>query len=183
MYSLTQLNQIVKNAIANGLLDDVDVNIKKVVAEEGLFSGKLTAGELLENQPEYTFNKPDNLELIYVSASKTGNKLSIVIFGSYTPTSNYPSGIYAGSLSNIPSTVGAKLIPYQLGSEYFLDNKRISFFANNNSAIEGYADCQKTDNTNIRFALRLPSGMVVGTKYLFRYECTFLLSANLAPQE
>lgn len=142
------------------------------------FTGAITAPTITEIMSGYSVEgMGTGWTPVYVGAVKTGNKLTLVICGQVTPTSQT-----ALSLGNfkIPADVGAKLIPYQLGAELFLDNKAIHLFSTNTNAVQILADCQKTSNTTIRFALRFNQNVSIGTTYLFRYEITFLLSDNLA---
>lgn len=142
------------------------------------FTGAVTAPTITEIMSGYSVEgMGTGWTPVYVGAVKTGNKLTLVICGQVTPTSQ--TALSLGSFK-IPADVGAKLIPYQLGAELFLDNKAIHLFSTNTNAVQILADCQKTSSTTIRFALRFNQNVSIGTTYLFRYEITFLLSDNLA---
>ena len=173
MYSQSQINQIVKNAIANGLLDNVDVNAKS-----------LSADSIIENMSGYSMSvDSDHVEMLYAGIVKNGNKLTLTMFGGYT----YETGDIAFKVATItvPNDIWLKLVPYtQAGENRMIDQRTISIFADRQYAKTLITDMQRVTNNQLIFNFLSVNnaGLTNGVKYLFRFEATFLLSENLAPQ-
>ena len=121
---------------------------------------------------------------IYVGVCKNGNKITFVIFGTITKLNAdiTPDNAQAYFGFNIPSSVGAKLYPFEVGGgNAYLDLKDIKFVAK-----EDYE--KKTVNIDFVKANNSQVGAYVSCYYLtankeyyFRLEETFLLSDNLIP--
>ena len=171
MYSQSQINQIVKNAIANGLLDDVDVNAKS-----------LSADSIIENMSGYSFSVTEEAgwtkDIAYAGVVKNGNKLTMVISGNYTRTSDSASSYPELGTFTIPSEIGAKIYPISLD---FIDFRILEVFVSLGDSTPVRAFAEKVDGTHIK--LSSYSATTLNKTYNYRYELTFLLSENLAPQE
>lgn len=161
-----------------GAIFQGDVSINGKLTANMVDGVKVTGNEIVEKMSGYSIeNISEHWTPTYVSAVKNGNKLTIVFCGNVVPPTK---GAISLCSFKIPQDVGAKLFPYQLGQEYFLDNKAIQLFSTNTSAVQILADCQKTSNTTIRFALRFNDNVIINQQYYFRYEITFLLSDSMA---
>ena len=201
MFSKNQVKEIVKESSSEVVeaLKGQDINVNgitsKGIANTGNIAttgdigatGKITGGEIVENMSGYSFTKSTNpnfaITYNYVGAVKNGNKLTLVISGiinfSAIPSSNLARiGAFV-----IPSSIGSKIFPYNIGSlNDVVDNKKVSF-ANTYSA---YVDLPsvmfKNSDTEVELRLyNMPADMV-NINYNFRYEVTFLLSENLASE-
>lgn len=157
----------------NGTLDATKVTGNEIVEKMNNLSYKIEY-----SQPTgYTYN------IKYYSAVKNGNKLTYVLFGSLTRTSE--DAINSINLGKIhyPSSVGTKLIPYSLAgsSENYLDNRKLNLFKSYSSFVEVPTLFQKESNlaSNL-IAYNVKTAIELNVEYLFRYEITFLLSDNLA---
>lgn len=161
-----------------GAIFQGDVSINGKLTANVVDGVKITGNEIVEKMNGYSVeNISEHWTPTYISAVKNGNKLTIVFCGNVIPPTK---GAISLCSFKIPQDVGVKLFPYKLGEEYFLDNKAIQLFNTNISAVQILADCQKTSNTTIRFALRFNDNVIINQQYYFRYEITFLLSDNMA---
>ena len=171
MYSLTQLNQIVKNAIANGLLDDVDVNAKS-----------LSADSIIENMSGYSFSLPEDSlwtkTIAYAGAVKNGNKLTLVVSGTLTKTSASASDYPGLGNFTLPPEIATKLFPIT-GS--FIDFRIIDMFVSLGDSATVRVWTEK--NNNVLSMSGYTANLEVDKTYSYRYELTFLLGDNLASQE
>ena len=146
------------------------------------FTGAITAPSIIEDMSGYVYNSAGTeaeVQLDYIGAVKNGNKLTFVLFGSITPTSS--SSSYSIASFTIPSQVGAKLIPATIGGiSNAIDFKKVQFIEETQNVVK---DCSvrfsKYSDTSYTVFLLANHGLTVGTKYIFRYEATFLLSDSL----
>lgn len=144
-------------------------------------AGNLTADSIIENMAGYSVSVEtgqQNWTPIYVGMVKTGNKLTIVVFGSFTYVSgghNAPTILYA----HIPSSVGDKLFPY---SGNVLHASKVDLLQGISVVKELPYTISKGSNTLLTFDFRSvnSSNLDNGETYLFRIETTFLLGDNLA---
>lgn len=150
-----------------------------------LNAGNITGDSIVENMTGFAFVKNPALTFdvtpIYVGACKNGNKLTLVIFGTYT----YASGDVSAKLGDftIPSSVGVKLYPYTSSTENkMLDQKQVAFYSSRNTHKDCNMEIVKYSNTDLEVTIinANDAGLTDGTTYTFRYEVTFLLSENLA---
>lgn len=150
------------------------------------FTGAISSPSITEINTGYTWTKVNNVTWsdVYVGICKTGNKLTIVVFGNYTYTAG--DSLFLMGRIYLPATVGAKLYPYTQGlSTDLLSRDVVELFddsENSPAPKEACFDLQKVADTQInlngrRFA---DAGLTAGKTYNFRFERTFLLSDNLA---
>lgn len=170
----------------SGVVDGATIRPANVFA-----TTKITANEIVENMSGYSFrtNTLSNvtLEYIYAGIVKNGNKLTSVVFAKITTASGYDKAYNKIGGFTIPEDVGAKLIPYTLGTfTTLLDFRKMTAFNSTGigaaSAIDTGCYITKTSNTTFDIHVNM-TDMVEGTSYLVRIEQTFLLSDNLIPQE
>ena len=195
----TIINQVVGEYIEDGALDEtINDAVLAYIAEHPIdptaitgldiapkdvsASGNITGASIIENMSGYSFTKASDIEwtAVYVSACKNGNKLSFIVFGSYTKASEDSRSPGLGSFT-IPTDVGSKLIPFSIagtGTDR-LDIRKISFFSTQYNSVDVPMRVTKVSNASIRFAISDNDLLTAGTTYLFRYEVTFLLSENL----
>lgn len=171
MYSEKQLKEMALSTIENA--SSINVN------------GKLSANEIVENMSGYSVsNISSKITATYVGVVKNGNKITFVIFGSFTKDGS--NAAFKMLEFNIPADIGVKLYPYQVGTEYtFLDNKTLSVVQSDDPYTYANMSCdiQKSNNTTLEVNARVITGLTTNKTYIFRYEATFLLSENLAPEE
>lgn len=145
-------------------------------------AGKLTADSIIENMSGYGFNPPSSAdytyEKVYVGVVKNGNKLTFVHAFNITPLVTLSGNITFGTFT-IPSSVGAKLHPTQIGVYNFLCAKRLHAFRNPSLAVEIGFSFEKADNTSFWTNIYGANALEVGVKYYVRIEETFLLSDSL----
>ena len=83
--------------------------------------GNFTANSIVENMSGYTFTKSAStsdfeLSYNYASVCKNGNKLTFAIFGNLKRLSEVILSSVNLGIFNIPSAIGEKLYPIQLGA-------------------------------------------------------------------
>lgn len=158
----------------------VDNNFAKLSGAS--FTGSITAPSIIEDMSGYTFTKQAGLDaesVIYAGVCKNGNKITFVIFGTYTkPSSDAPVNPSLGEFL-CPKEVANKLFPF---SSWYLDYTSIEYAS-------GASDTRITlpcavikEGRKVRFAAYGVHGpsLTAETAYVFRIEATFLLSENLA---
>lgn len=147
--------------------------------------GNFTANSIIENM-----GSDYGIELIaenkyfqtnYAGAVKNGNKLTLVLAGTFTRTTETPANI-APCYFLIPKNVGDKLFSNSLGA---LDNKQVLFMDSTTSGVSKFSRITKASSATPDIARLLVTfygvnSLTIGTPYEFRYEVTFLLSDNLA---
>ena len=215
MYSEQELTNVIKavfdQELEDGALDDkvadavddyltehpvdptaitgLDIAPKDVTA-----SGDITGASIIENMSGYSFNEPSasadySIDLTYAGIVKNGNKLTLVVAGSFTTINSlvYYSQVALGKFT-IPSAIGEKLYPFTQGS-LTTALSQVQVVLNNAAGTltdvkKGLAFILKESNTSIPVNLYpAESGLDANKTYNFRVEATFLLSENLAPQE
>ena len=140
---------------------------------------------IVELMSGYSFTKQASLnwQPVYVSVVKNANKVTFVVFGTYT----YATGDSAAQIGYfvIPSSLGEKLYPYTIGNiDKILDQRNVDFFKNDNIDSEAkLVKCETAKGSNtyitINFRRLAQAGLEDNSTYVFRYEVTFLLSDNL----
>ena len=144
--------------------------------------GNLTANSIIENMGSdyniqvYTTDK-GTITPIYASICKNGNKLTLVFNFKFTKAEG-KNGFCLVNTINMPSSVGAKLIPY--GDKY-LDMRSITA-----TLASGGTDNIKSIYSYIyKWTDRVMNGGIdttnldVGVEYFIRQEVTFLLGDSL----
>ena len=173
------------NEIVEGNLDIAhDLTVGGDIEGEG----KITANEIVEKMSGYSFvpitapaQTYPNLKVIYAGACKNGNKLTLVMFMSFTY--DIARFLDVGKFI-VPSDIYSKLYPYDLDSVAVLDVRSLDLITQRQSVpAKGYGEIFKAGNNEVVFSFATPSGLVASNTYIVRYEATFLLSENLAPQE
>ena len=167
----------INETIINGTA--VDINDKRLTQGTGEINPSAPIVELMDDytasfleETGYTY------EDVYVGAVKNGNKLTFVVACNITKTSSGASN-YASLIGfSIPSDIGAKLYPVQVGVYSFLSLSKINIFSNLTNSVETTTYFNKSNNTSIDLRF-LGNNLVVDTKYYYRYEATFLLSDDI----
>ena len=151
------------------------------------FTGAITAPSIIEDMSGYSFSPASattNLsqETIYAGVSKTGNKITFVIFQKITRTGDVGTN-YAGiGQFYIPQAILDRLYPSIIDGGSYLDNRILDLFSSLSSIVNAYAYVSK-QATYLSFNLFKSSQfseLTLNKDYFFRYEATFLLSDNLA---
>ena len=176
-----------------GNLFNGNVTLSGNLSVTGTISGNIpvltTAGDeisaqkpVVEVMAGYSFDIVNTLEWSaeYVGACKNGNKLSLVVFGTYT----YRTGDTTSNLGSfeIPASVAAKIYPYSIsGWDDVVNNSKLYIFYGLEQERQLYFSLRKQGNKLV-LAIRGPqdASLTDGNTYFFRYEATFLLSDNLA---
>lgn len=198
MYSENQIAEIVKKypqAVVKAL-EGQDISVEgitsKGIANTGNIantgdigaSGKITGGEIVENMTGYsaTEGAPSNmtLDITYAGAVKNGNKLTLTLFCSITPSSI--DSEYKSLISFfVPEAVSQKCIPYTLGSfTNVLDAKKVSGYYGLSDTSDINIVLRKSSGNPNEFVVQVrDSTLTANRTYLIRYEATFLLSDSL----
>lgn len=144
---------------------------------------KVTGNEIVENMSGYSFTMPttSGVEIIYASIVKNGNKLTMVIFGAITPTSNInvDTATELGTF-NLVDEVKSKIFWYQSGDlTYVTAEGQVPLTYSVANSINGqfYFRVNGQGNENVRVYNK--AQLNAGTTYHFRIEQTFLLSDNM----
>lgn len=164
-----------------------DEKVSAAQVEALLASGdveEIHADEIVENMTGYAWQDVDTrFSLIYCGVVKNGNKLTFAVFGKINGDDVAGSNnTYIGKF-NIPTSIGQSLIPTLVGSTNILDIKNVHLYSNiikSSKEISVYVE--KPNNNQlaiVQFGIT-DASLTAGTDYFFRYECTFLLSDNLA---
>lgn len=173
---------LVEHPIDPTAITGLDIAPKDVTA-----SGNITAPSIIEDMSGYSIsNVATDITLVYASAVKNGNKLTLVAFGSLNSAEKPATGFWRICNFNIPIAVGNKLTPYsQSGLNNILDKKIISLTTGVGVTNGVDASCiiQKSSATALPFILYDNANIQVSTNYVFRVEATFLLSENFVSQE
>ena len=142
----------------------------------------ITGDSIIENMTGYAFALDSNATnygfvINYAGVVKNGNKITFALAGTLTRNATTPPNVTLANFT-IPNSIGVNLIPNSLNS---LDNKNIALFDSYNSSISIPFRIRKPSNTRIDIDLYgVGTTPTLNTTYEFRYECTFLLSTNLA---
>lgn len=163
-----------------------DVGIGGDLEVTGDISGdKISGNEIIENMTGYAFGSSE-LDCIYAGVVKNGNKITFVIFGTYTHTDN--SAKTVGRFT-IPSDVGAKLYPYTAGelSNVLSQNELCMFEDSSLTSVAKKVKVEMLKVSNVRLDINIrnisSAGFTENSTYIFRYEQTYLLSDNLISNE
>ena len=145
----------------------------------------IKADSIVENMTGYSFAEdaelPEGAEITFAGVVKNGNKITFVVALSVLLPESLQAGAIAGRFT-IPSYIGEKLIPFTIGGSNYLDVKDTFFAKDGTSGINAKARFLKVSNTTISLSFRWEN-FQANVQYYGRYECTFLLSDNLVPEE
>lgn len=162
-----------------------DAKLDAAGVETLLASGdvpEIHADEIVEQMTGYSFTAGDSLptetNITYAGVVKNGNKLTFAIAMSILLSEATSTGNLIGTFT-IPSDIGEKLFPFIIGGSHYLDVKDIFFAKDGTSGVNAKGRFIKNSNTEIVLNLRYEN-FQANTQYYGRFECTFLLSDNLA---
>ena len=142
--------------------------------------GNFTANSIIENMSGYSFNensKDSRVTNTYVSAVKNGNKVTFVVCGTLTLPNDIGVGGYIdlGGF-NMPSSVGTNIVPNfdgtRVGPSPCMIAKDVQHVASHSCFLAKYRDAYSEVYFN-------PVANIEAGTYYFRFEVTFLLSANM----
>lgn len=169
-----------------GAIFSGNINISGNLTATGTIDGDtVTGNEIIEKMSGYAFstNPISNVtkEIIYAGASKTGNKLTLVMFFKVTKLAGYTGYDYneLGSFQ-IPVAVANKIYPNDLGGTCVAMGACQLFYSNTITKIDKLYNINKFGSTQLSFLVTGFNDMTEGTAYYGRIEATFLLSDNLA---
>ena len=149
------------------------------------FDAPLVTGNLLlEKMEGYGFEDVAVTGLTktwnYAGIVKTGNKLTIALFLSIDKTSLFEGGDrQVIAMLDIPTAIGNKLYPYNVGGNMVLDIKKALAVSAIDSNVDLLYYLTKPDSHTLALAIDT-STLQEDTTYTARFEVTFLLSDNLA---
>lgn len=150
-------------------------------------AGNFTADSIVENMTGYVFTKAAataniTTEYIYCGIVKTGNKLSFVVAANITRTGEVDNGYIDFGYFVCPAEVMNKIYPVNIGGADFIDLKETLLNEGLGSIKHCNCYAQKGLNTIscIAWVADPNNTLVLDQKYYVRYECTLLLSEDLA---
>lgn len=149
------------------------------------FSGPITSPSIIENMAGYGFSYSTvygyTFENVYVGAVKNGNKLTLICAFNITRTEDDVTGNPQVGSFVIPSSVGEKLFPAQVGNYTYLANKVVTAWKEAWTAADVKAFYNKSGNAGISLSLigQDTAALTKNAKYYIRAEVTFLLSDSL----
>ena len=145
----------------------------------------ITGNSIIENMTGYSFaidvSTGTTKDVLYAGVVKNGNKITFAISIDITKSADTTDMNPLVGQFILPEEIYDKLIPSQVGSYNFLDNRVLQAFSSNTTSVNSTAYVVKSPSNTITFVCGI-TNFVNDTKYHLRYECTFLLSDNLAPQ-
>ena len=168
-----------------GAIFSGNITISGNLTVTGDISGDdITGNSIVEIMAGYTFDKSDadvTWTPIYVNVVKNGNKLTFVVFGSYTHATVVGYNKDLGKF-NLPQAIADKLYPFTIaGDAQILDIKSVLFQDSTNVANDVMLKMafRKYGSTRVYIRTYNLNSLTEGTTYLFRFEGTFLLSNSL----
>lgn len=155
-----------------------------IISNTKVESDLITGNEIVEKMSGYSFiqGSKDGLTLtpVYCSAVKTGNKLTLVIFGKAQRSGDVASDFAEFGAFIIPNSVAEKIYPTALGSQTnAVLSKTIQLFSFPSSKIDCNMIVNKYDNRLQTYVYEV-NNLQLNIEYQYRIEMTFLLSDNLA---
>ena len=151
------------------------------------FTGGITSPSIIEDMAGYGFSLNGaivgyTLEGVYAGVVKNGNKITFVAALNVTRTANDLTGNPNLFKFEMPSSVGAKLIPTMIGGYSYLANFVSQFWKSGWSKADVVTYFNKNVNSSILFNADsgINTTLEKDVKYYLRVEATFLLSDNLA---
>ena len=163
-----------------------DLSVGGDVSVTGDVSGDaITGNSIIENMTGYSFSIDASAgttkDVLYAGVVKNGNKITFAISIDITKSADSTDMNPLVGQFIIPEEIYNKLIPSLVGSYNFLDNRVLQAFSSNTTSVNSTAYVVKSPSNTITFVSGI-TNFVNDTKYHLRYEYTFLLSDNLAPQ-
>lgn len=164
---------------------NVDISGQLLVRGDIDAEGKISGAEIVESMHGYGFTPTAvaNTTIVYnyVGIVKNGNKLTFVIDGKITPTSNTPFNANFASLT-MPAAIISKLVPVDGVVAYgAVPCYTTTGSATPKSVGSNYYKAGSTALTLQFMSISPIAGILTAdTTYRFRIEQTFLLSENLA---
>ena len=138
-------------------------------------TGSISGAEIVEKMNGYSASMITTtgwtITPVYLSAVKTGNKITIVVAVKATKTDAEAVGYPYLAYVTIPASVHNKLYPF---SSSMLDYKEGIAFASTNVSVRQY--CEKASSNRLAFGIAGTNNFVLNTEYYIRHEVTFLLS-------
>ena len=175
----------------DGSTSDLGAIFQGNVNISGTINATLVTGDaIVENMVGYSFTNYNSsahatLGCIYAGVVKNGNKITFVVFGEITRTSDFPVGddYLAGQFEfTMPSYIGAKLYNATIGGLNILNDEQVECIgANYETDFTSLPFVTlKSGNTKLQLWIYRLNTLTLNQRYTFRYERTFLLSENLA---
>ena len=185
MYSLNELKKLIQDSPEQVVEALAGQNISPANISA---SGSISGDEIIENMSGYSFSMPYDgesytINIPYAGVVKTGNKITFAIALEFTRISD--------SIDNYWPQFGRFAIPEEIYNKLFpslsniLDTKSLVLLssASDTNPPSLYGRVTKHASLHeINFVLAQPQNLTKDTTYFTRYEATFLLSENLAPQ-
>ena len=141
---------------------------------------------VVENMTSYVFSRAGSsasvdIEYIYASIVKNGNKLTLAIALNITILQALSSPLFY-SIGNfyIPSDVLSKLYPTRIGNADLLEARQINVYGASYQTPEAWAGYISKSASGIVPVVVIPTSSQTNQKYFVRYEATFLLAENMA---
>lgn len=147
------------------------------------FTGGITSPSIIEDMSGYEATAYDDEGIwtpIYVSACKNGNKLTFVVFGSFTCDTSKESNPRILTFK-VPSTIYSKLYPYGIYQYAQVISNGLAVFSESVSSHKQVPfDFSKAGSNILNVVLRSVNSILTnGSQYYFRIEATFLLNDNM----
>lgn len=188
--TLTNGDVLDAGSLFNGTIPQIDVTTLNVSGSVSTPALTTTGNEISAQKPVvevmtgYSFTNVTtdiNWSPVYIGACKNGNKLTLVLFGSYTKLPGDSAAPYLGYIT-VPQSVADKIYPFTIGAvSTYVDLKTISFFYGQTDKVDiPYRMTKNVGGRELKYWLSDTSSLTAGNTYFFRIETTFLLSDNLA---
>lgn len=164
-----------------------NLNISGNITATGSISAPAVTGDsIIENMTGYAFYQPAAVtgfetEVLYASCVKNGNKITLVSYVRFKRTAEVtPPNLGMGTFV-IPVDLLNNLVPTTISGVDVLDLKSVDAFFAFNNAVQKLVSLEKSA-TYVTMSMRYGSGTLftLNTDYYVRYECTLLVSANMA---
>ncbi len=177
------MKRMVESEIADILNEKLQIDENGIDLKDNLHvDGKISGGEIVEDMKGYSFEAASDIAtgitITYAEIVKTGNKLTLAVALSVLLPEAINLGTYIGTFT-VPESVGDLLVPFNLGGTNYLDVKDTPYASSGVSTVSSKSRLMKHTSTQLKLNIRLEN-FVANTQYYGRYECTFLLSDNLA---
>lgn len=163
-----------------------NVNISGDLTVSGTIDGgSVTGDEIVEKMSGYGFinGNSSGITIDYAGVCKNGNKITFVVAGVLKRNNSTP---YSPTLCafTVPAEISAKIYP--IGTGTTIDAREVAYFDLGNYAstpikrnLQFYKETLNPNQFSIQLKV-IDSDFTLDKDYFFRYECTFLLSDNLA---
>ena len=145
----------------------------------------ITGDSIVENMSGYTFinGNISGITIDYAGVCKNGNKITFVVAGVLKRNNSTP---YSPNLCafTVPASISNKIYP--IGTGTTIDAREVAYFDLGNYAsvpikrnLQFYKETLNPNQFSVQLKV-IDSDFTLDKDYFFRYECTFLLSDNLA---